>query len=219
MSTDLQIEANRANAALSTGPSTAEGKAASARNAIGHGLHSQSLLPNEDPDEYAAHLDALLAEFPAADPKQVRELANLDWRIRRASVYEAQVLSLEMHRLQSDPTAEGLTSDQRLALAFVGLVEKRVLPNLFQQEARLSRRADKLRAALRQPAASEPPKPCEIRRRKTKPKCRCPHNPPYVAWLKKPAATKPAPAGPDSNSSAAASTSPKPWPPDANRRQ
>ena len=38
MSSQAQIAANRANAQLSTGPRTEEGKAASSRNAYRHGL-------------------------------------------------------------------------------------------------------------------------------------------------------------------------------------
>jgi hypothetical protein len=38
MTSDRQIEANRRNAKLSTGPKTGQGKAASSRNALRHGL-------------------------------------------------------------------------------------------------------------------------------------------------------------------------------------
>ncbi len=40
MSTEKQIEANRANAKLSTGPNTAEGRARAAQNSFTHGLNS-----------------------------------------------------------------------------------------------------------------------------------------------------------------------------------
>ncbi|WP_031499498.1 hypothetical protein [Bryobacter aggregatus] len=41
MATSKQIEANRANARRSTGPATTEGKARSAKNSMGHGLHAK----------------------------------------------------------------------------------------------------------------------------------------------------------------------------------
>jgi hypothetical protein len=53
MISDKQLEANRKNATLSTGPRTADGRAVSSRNAVTHGLLSAMvLLPSEDP----AHL-------------------------------------------------------------------------------------------------------------------------------------------------------------------
>lgn len=51
-----KIEANRRNAQLSTGPRTAEGKAAVARNATTHGIFATvPMRPGEDPDAWAAH--------------------------------------------------------------------------------------------------------------------------------------------------------------------
>ena len=53
MASERQIAANRQNAKLSTGPTTADGKTASSRNAITHGLTaSRGLLPGESAEEY-----------------------------------------------------------------------------------------------------------------------------------------------------------------------
>lgn len=55
MATPAQIDANRRNAQRSTGPRTAQGKAASSRNATTFGLFSKHLLlPDEDPAELDA---------------------------------------------------------------------------------------------------------------------------------------------------------------------
>ena len=49
MSTEAQVHANRANAQLSTGPSSASGKAKSSLNAVKTGLTGRTvLLPGDD---------------------------------------------------------------------------------------------------------------------------------------------------------------------------
>lgn len=54
MGTPSQNEANRRNGRLSNGRKTPEGKAASAKNAIKHGLLSREvLLPDEDAGAFA----------------------------------------------------------------------------------------------------------------------------------------------------------------------
>jgi hypothetical protein len=63
MATDKQIKANRQNAQKSTGPKTAEGKAAVSQNAIKHGLFTDSVVTGETEAEYAAFQSELLAEL------------------------------------------------------------------------------------------------------------------------------------------------------------
>ncbi len=54
MASHKQIDANRRNAARSTGPKSPEGKAIVSRNATRHGLTSSRaiILPDEDPQEF-----------------------------------------------------------------------------------------------------------------------------------------------------------------------
>ncbi|HEY3740577.1 MAG TPA: SEC-C metal-binding domain-containing protein [Bryobacteraceae bacterium] len=155
--TALQLDANRANSLLSTGPRTESGKLASSRNSLSHGLTTRdALLPNEDPLHYQQHHAEYLDHYRPADPLDtaaVTELADLQWRLRRVPVYEAQLMSLEIHRLQTDaalkPLIEGIESEsQILALAFRRLVETKVLTNLLNLESRLARRVDKLQTRL-----------------------------------------------------------------------
>jgi hypothetical protein len=97
--TEARNTANQANAQHSTGPVTPEGKAISSRNALKHGLTSKTiLLPGEDPAQYQALQDGMLADFQPVNVTQashVLELVDLKWRLERASRYEARVLSAE----------------------------------------------------------------------------------------------------------------------------
>ena len=92
----LQLDANRANALLSTGPKTAEGKLTSSRNAQSHGLTTRhALLPGEDLEEYQSHHRAYLERYQPQDPVDqdaVVELADIKWRLRRVPSFEAELL-------------------------------------------------------------------------------------------------------------------------------
>ena len=169
--TALQLAANRANALLSTGPRTETGRLASSSNATTHGLTTrQALLPGEDPTEYQLHHQAYTDLYRPQTPisqQLVTELADLRWRLHRVPAFEAQLINGEFIKLTTEPEFQplikNLTNDtQILALAFKRLVECKVLPNLFNQEARLSRRADKLEAHLEnRPGTPPPPQPEE----------------------------------------------------------
>jgi hypothetical protein len=96
MASPQQIEANRRNAQHSTGPRSAEGKAASRFNAVRHGIDAQSLvIPGEDP----AQLEALTREYfdefqPSGqlETSLVETLAHSEWMRRRYSRIEAEVV-------------------------------------------------------------------------------------------------------------------------------
>jgi hypothetical protein len=157
MATAAQIIANRANAQRSTGPRTTEGQQASSSNAKSHGLTSRSAFaPGEDPQEYELFHNAYADRYLPQDlieQKTVSELADLEWRLRRVSEFEAQLLNMEYRKLTTEaellPLVEGLDSTSKiLAVAFRRLVESKVLPNLHHQEARLARRAEKLEKFL-----------------------------------------------------------------------
>jgi hypothetical protein len=99
MSSPNRIAANRANAQLSTGPKTAEGKQKSSQNAIRHGLTGQLVivvLPNEDPDVYQAHLQSFVNEYHpsgASETNLVQILIDTSWRLHRAASIEASLLN------------------------------------------------------------------------------------------------------------------------------
>ncbi len=88
MSSTAQILANRANAALSTGPRTPQGKAAASRNATKHGLSSAfRVLAHENQEEFDQLLEDLRAYHRPGDIHQrllVDQLAKSQWLLARA---------------------------------------------------------------------------------------------------------------------------------------
>jgi len=107
MSTDNQIAANRANARLSTGPRTADGKARSASNNLRHGLASGRLIiSGENPADFDELVEGLRAEYNPATPTEdhlILRMAQHFWLSQRAI------------RLQNDAFLAGYTPD-KLAL-------------------------------------------------------------------------------------------------------
>jgi hypothetical protein len=106
MTSIRQIEANRRNAERSTGPRSDTGKQRSALNALRHGLTAETVvLPLEDPQDYQAFEEAVLAGFDAETAVE-RELAlrvaALLWRLRRAISIETGLFQLAS---DTEPTA------------------------------------------------------------------------------------------------------------------
>jgi hypothetical protein len=96
MATLAQINANRANAQLSTGPRTEAGKAAVAQNRVTHGLSGAAffLLPHEDEAEFQALVAAYTEEHQPESPSAsflVQELAQAQWKLGRAAQIEADI--------------------------------------------------------------------------------------------------------------------------------
>jgi hypothetical protein len=94
MATAAQIAANRANSKKSTGPTTPEGKAKSALNAITHGFAAAThFLDGEDPEDFYGLQASLLREFL---PDTTMETILVEKMIHN------QWLSLRAIRLQND---------------------------------------------------------------------------------------------------------------------
>jgi hypothetical protein len=66
VTTQKQVDANRTNAKLSTGPKTAAGKEASASNAVTHGITAEKYLTlSECAEEFGAAYAARRKHYPA----------------------------------------------------------------------------------------------------------------------------------------------------------
>jgi hypothetical protein len=152
MSTESQVNANRANAKLSTGPATPAGKAKCSLNAVKTGLTGRTvLLPTDDAAAYQQHLDRVRAEHkPATEAQQllVQSIAETEWRLLRIPALESNIYAVG--RLQFANLFEDQDAAVRTALieAHTYLTFYRQLSNLSIQEARLRRQREKDLAAL-----------------------------------------------------------------------
>ena len=103
MSSFRQIEANRRNARLSTGPVTEDGKRESRQNAVRHGLTAETVIDAlEDAEDYAAFELAVTADYDAqsaVERELVLRLASLLWRLRRATAIESGLFKIQAKHL------------------------------------------------------------------------------------------------------------------------
>ena len=94
-----QIEANRRNALMSTGPKTEAGKRLSRSNAVRHGLTAETVIDIlEDPEDYKAFEMSVTADFDAqtaVERELVLRLVGLLWRLRRATAIETGLLEMQ----------------------------------------------------------------------------------------------------------------------------
>jgi hypothetical protein len=97
MATPAQVIANRANALSSTGPRSAEGKAAASRNSLKFGLTAKAaIIPGEDPADLESRTVQYLDEFePSGVVEQhfVQTMIRAIWMQQRCDRIEAAYLN------------------------------------------------------------------------------------------------------------------------------
>ena len=95
-----QLAANQQNAQKSTGPTSAEGKTVSSRNALKHGIFAEALIfPGENPSDLAALAEAYRAQFRPQGPveeKLVEILIRCDWMTKRYDRIEPHVVRISL---------------------------------------------------------------------------------------------------------------------------
>jgi len=139
MSSQSQIDANRRNAQLSTGPRTEEGKAAVSHNAFKHGLRSAAYLAHqEEPEYYHAICDQLLAQY---QPQTITE----EIFVERIALCESKLAAGEEKEFAN------LVDDQALALTqrrqdLLERAEERAVKLLHKLQK--ERKADEAKAQL-----------------------------------------------------------------------
>src|SRR3712207_4464181 len=93
---ERRLEANRRNAARSTGPRTPEGKAVVALNAMKHGLLSREVLTKGESEAelvaFARRMRAQLAPLGELELLLADRVISTAWRLRRAIALEAMLL-------------------------------------------------------------------------------------------------------------------------------
>jgi hypothetical protein len=108
-----QIEANRANAKLSTGPTSEEGKRASSVNAIKSGLTSAKIyIRADEQDEFDELLQLLTDQLKPGGIMQCQFfdlILHASWNIRRCMALEAKLES------EASPDVDALLNDEDYA--------------------------------------------------------------------------------------------------------
>jgi hypothetical protein len=121
---EAKLEANRANAASSTGPRTPEGKQASRYNRLSHGLASPlTVLPFEDQAEYNNVLDSFRDDYQpigATEESLVKQIADAHWKLRRLEKLETSVFAAVVNGSQNEPTEPSADPYTAMAATLLG---------------------------------------------------------------------------------------------------
>jgi hypothetical protein len=155
MATDSQIIANRANAQLSTGPSSPEGKLNSSHNALKTGLTGRTiLLPTDDVAAYQNFVAIINQKFQPADDYEahlVQSIADTEWRLLRIPTLETGYYALGRHELANECAHESDLSVRAVMLeALIARAFRKDFNSLALQERRLRNQLEKHVAELKQ---------------------------------------------------------------------
>jgi len=231
MPSKLRSETARLNGAKSRGPKTPEGKEISSRNALKHGLTSQSaiVMACESQEEFDAILNQLMEIHKPANAAEidlVEEMVVCRWRTRRMWGIETTLMEEEYFNQQSQspfdrgPRAyqakafKSLSDDSR-SLALAARYETR-MHRIYNQAYAILRDLQRIRES--KPPASPPqpadPQPVIDHPQPTTPRAFGPHEPPPDLETAK--GTQDPPNPPESNTMSpeppAAPTPPDPQP-------
>jgi len=149
---EIQTEANRANAQLSTGPKTDAGKKRAALNAYRHGLTGQAMiLSAEELAAYKHHCEVFRQQHqPASEYEQVlvQLLADTTWRLLRVPAIESGILAHGRSRRKKYSSVEDAELRHSLATASEFRDQTKALANITLYEQRLTRQFERTLAQL-----------------------------------------------------------------------
>ena len=162
MTTEAQIQANRANAQQSTGPRTPEGKEKAAQNALKHGLLAKdAVVVGEEFDEFdlfRAQFRADLAPVGMAESLLVERIVGLSWRLQRAERFHTEAFDMLYLHCAADPQVKrrwptsppGQTDPIFGETVVKDFSETKVLERLLMYERRIENSLYRTMAELRQ---------------------------------------------------------------------
>ena len=134
MATAAQIEANKRNAQMSTGPKSASGKARASLNSLKHGERAKvvvPVLPQEDPRELDAKIRRWVEDLqPGDDPERdlVERAARLSWALDRAERTETAGLAVRVRQAQLPSNVETVEKVCDLGRKLLYNAGPRILP-------------------------------------------------------------------------------------------
>jgi hypothetical protein len=148
MATIKQIEANRRNSQLSTGPTSQAGKAVSRMNRLDTGIDAQSqIIPGEDPAALEHLTTQYYDRFQPQGPEEVAFIdsaISADWFLRRFRKVEAEMWNRSISREVEDQRKWG-TKTEKYPLAAAFLNQQKPFDRL---QRRISAAERSLRASL-----------------------------------------------------------------------
>lgn len=151
-----QINANRENAKLSTGPTSEAGVARSSQNAQKHGFTGLNLVVSDaEREAYNAHVREYISQYLPADHKEkqlTHQLADLDWSVHQISIQQLNTIS----QMNAATTIMAAAGDPIATAALLASLS-RTLNNLSIYEGRRRRAAKAIKEELEtvQKAAAE----------------------------------------------------------------
>jgi len=156
MSSEAQINANRANSQHSTGPKTEEGKAVSSLNAVKSALTGRTImLPGDDVPRYEKLAQEMINFHKPADYMEgllVQSLTDTEWRLQRIPALESALWAMGYRDLENAAFIDAENIGSQIEMRY-----ERQFRNLRLQETRLRRmyREDLARLAEIQAARKE----------------------------------------------------------------
>jgi hypothetical protein len=153
MISEKQLDANRNNALLSSGPRTEAGRNRSRMNALRHGLTGQvTTMTDEDRaahDQFSEALMKDLAPEGAMETQLAQRVATDSWRLNRISAIEDNIFALGQLQNGGQACPDVPQIDAALTNAHVFTLESKQLQLLTLYEQRINRAIQKNLAMLK----------------------------------------------------------------------